>query len=88
MVSSFLNVAKAYLNRPGIEFLSLILLVPLPMIILADPNKWISLAALAYTVVIGRLYAGSRWLDGYVAGIAVEKQRLREASEIQPTTES
>ena len=84
MASRFFDAVKAYVNRPGNEFFLVILLVPLPMILFSEPSRWIAFASLAYTALIARLYGGSRWLDGYVAGKGAEQERLREASGGQP----
>ena len=79
-----LNSAKAFLDRPGNEFIFIILFVPLPMIIFAEPSKWIAIAALAYTALITRIYGSSQFLDGFVAGKEAEQQRMREASGCEP----
>ena len=64
---------KVFINQPGVEF-CLLLLMPLILVVKAEPSHWVTALVLAYAMVIGRLYGGARWLEGYKKGIEAERE--------------
>jgi hypothetical protein len=64
---------NTFINQPGVEFCFL-LLMPLILVVKVEPSHWVTAAVLAYAMVIGRLYGGTRWLEGFKKGIEAERE--------------
>jgi hypothetical protein len=72
-MSQSLKRFKTFINQPGVEF-CLFLLMPLILVVKVEPSHWVTAVVLAYAIVIGRLYGGIRWLEGFKKGIEAERE--------------
>ncbi|MBD8088891.1 hypothetical protein IFT48_02780 [Pseudomonas fluorescens] len=77
---------RAVLKKPANDFVLMTLLTPLPCILLAPESRWVSVAVLAYAILMGRVYGADRWLSGFAKGREIISQHSQEEADPENNT--